>query len=232
MMTSISKLLLISPMIALLSCGQNSTSDSNNSSSSSTTSSSKTETTTPTEKPKNDTVEKTTNSDYDFKYNSYKDAVPSGFKILMAKEGDINLDGVKDYVVIAGKINEEEAARNLEDDLPRPLLLIIGDKNGKYALARRNDHSVLCFDCGGAMGDPLAGITIKDGYFSIEHYGGANQRWSRIVTYKYNKEEKEWYLHKDGVESFDAMDPDKVTSNIQTTKDFGKVKFVDFDIEK
>lgn len=228
-MTSISKIFLICPMIAFMSCGQNSSSDSNNSTSNTSTNTSQNTT---IEKPKKDTVEKTSDAEYDFKYSNYKDVVPSGYKILLEKAGDINLDGVKDYVIILGKNNEEEAALNGEDNLPRPLLLVLGDKNGKYALARRNDKSVLCFDCGGAMGDPLSGIAIKNGYFSIEHYGGANYRWSRIVTYKYNKEEKEWYLHKDGTESFDAMDPDKVTSNIQTTKDFGKVKFVDFDIEK
>lgn len=39
-----------------------------------------------------------------------------------------------------------------------------------------------------------------------------------------------WYLHKDGGNSFHATEPEKTTTKIRTTKDFGKVKFEEFDI--
>jgi hypothetical protein len=75
-------------------------------------------------------------------------------------------------------------------------------------------------------------IVIKNGYFSVEHYGGSAWRWTRIITYKYSKEENNWFLYKDGGESFNAGDPEKVEKTVRTTKDFGKVLFKDFDIYK
>jgi len=83
------------------------------------------------------------------------------------------------------------------------------------------------------MGDPYVSIVIKKGYFSIEHYGGSSWRWQRIITYKYSPVDKEWYLHRDGTVSFNAGDPDKTTEITgRTAKDFGKVRFGDFDIYK
>jgi hypothetical protein len=74
---------------------------------------------------------------------------------------------------------------------------------------------------------------IKNGYFSIEHYGGSAERWTRTITFKYSTTDSSWYLHKDGHESFSAVDENaKKTTKIYTVKDFGKVKFTDFDIYK
>ena len=82
------------------------------------------------------------------------------------------------------------------------------------------------------MGDPFVGITIKDGYFSVEHVGGSAWRWARIVTYKYSKDDKNWYLHKDRQESFHALDPKEVEARVLSTKDFGTKLFENFDIYK
>lgn len=82
------------------------------------------------------------------------------------------------------------------------------------------------------MGDPFTGVTIKNGYFSVEHYGGSGWRWTRIVTFKYAPAEKNWFLFKDGGDSFHALDPEKVKTKISTVKNFGKVPFERFDIYK
>ena len=80
------------------------------------------------------------------------------------------------------------------------------------------------------MGDPYVGITIKNSYFTFEHYGGSAWRWSKYITYKYDNSKNEWFLHKVGSESFHASEPDKVTTKTLTTKEFGTVKFEDYDI--
>jgi hypothetical protein len=91
---------------------------------------------------------------------------------------------------------------------------------------------VLCVDCGGVMGDPFMQVVIKNGYFSIEHYGGSGWRWTRTITFKYSPADSYWYLHKDGNSSFHSADPDKVTTKIKTIKDFGKLPFDKFDVYK
>jgi hypothetical protein len=155
--------------------------------------------------------------------------VPDGYSILNNTEGDLNSDLLKDKILVLKK-NGEDTIRSYEP--ARPLLILVGEGDSKYRLAARNDSTVFCYQCGGVMGDPFTGITIKNGYFSVEHYGGSSWRWTRIITYKYSKEENKWFLNRDGSESFHASDPEKVESTIKTAKDFGKVEFGDFNINK
>src|SRR5436190_14825570 len=109
-----------------------------------------------------------------------KTFVPKGFKILDSAKCDINQDGFTDYIVVLKNDNEAVGT-----EYSRPLLIIEGQKSNILKLAAKNDRLVLCFDCGGVFGDPYAAITVKKNYFSIEHYGGSNERWTRVVTFKY-----------------------------------------------
>lgn len=77
------------------------------------------------------------------------------------------------------------------------------------------------------MGDPFTGLTIKKGYFTVEHYGGSAQRWTRYVTFKYDPASRTWLLHRDGHERFEALDP---AHGATTAQDFGRVPFPRFDI--
>lgn len=154
------------------------------------------------------------------------------YSVLDSVSGNLNLDKHNDLILILKKKNEEKTSDVIDNPEKRPLLILIGKDNGGYELAAKSNSTVYCFDCGGMMGDPYQGITIKNGYFSVEHYGGSAWRWSRIVTYKYYKADNHWFLHRDGGESFHASEPEKSESNMRTKKDFGKVKFEDFDIFK
>jgi len=187
-----------------------------------------------------DTLTPTENSP---KRESFKQAVdnlpsellpflPTNYSVLDTVSGDLNLDGINDYILVLKKNGEDTLSNVIDNPEKRPLLILLRDKNNKLKLVRRNDNTVYCIDCGGMMGDPFMGITIKNGYFSVEHYGGSAWRWTRIITYKYSKQDNEWFLHKDGSESFHAAEPEKVESKIRTTKDFGNVKFEEFDIYK
>ncbi|MGX5817382.1 hypothetical protein ACWKWU_04250 [Chitinophaga lutea] len=158
--------------------------------------------------------------------------VPRGYAILDSTYGDLNLDRYPDAILVLRRENEEALSKATEDPVKRPLLILLGQAGNKYTLAARSDNAVYCSSCGGMMGDPYQGITIRNGYFSVEHYGGSAWRWTRIVTFKYAPADRAWYLHKDGGDSFHATDPEKVTTTVRTTKDFGKVAFGRFDIYK
>ncbi len=146
--------------------------------------------------------------------------IPAAYSILDSASGDINKDGKKDLVLIL-KSKEEE----MKVDTSRPLLLLAGDGKGSYKLEERNDSIVLCRGCGGAFGDPYAGITIKNGFFSIEHYGGSSWRWTRIITFRYDSKLKQYILHRDAGDSFHTSDPDKSKLHIYNKEDFGKLLF-------
>jgi hypothetical protein len=154
--------------------------------------------------------------------------LPEGHRVLDFEYGDLNKDEHKKDVIL---IAQDYAAERAEDggDVNRPLIILTRTPDGKLKKEGRNDEVVLCFDCGGMMGDPYQDIAIKNGYFSIEHFGGSSIRWTEIITFRYNPKKKDWYLHKKGGETFNAANPDEVIeSSVSTTKDFGEVKFKDY----
>lgn len=156
--------------------------------------------------------------------------IPEGYTILDSATGDLNLDKYPDKLLVLKINGEDSMANDVDHTVKRPLLILIGQANKSFTLAARNDNVVYCVNCGGMMGDPYMQIAIKKGYFSIEHYGGSAWRWTRIITFKYSTGEKYWYLHKDGGVNYHTSDPDKVETNIKTSKEFGKIAFDKFDI--
>lgn len=157
---------------------------------------------------------------------------PPDYILLFAASGDLNKDSVADCLVVLKHIMEDSVDLNDDVQFARKLLIFIGRGNNNFELAAASDSAMYCKTCGGMMGDPFMGFTIKNGYFSIENYGGSGWRWSRTITFKYVPEKKNWYLHKDGHQSFHASDPEKVTTTILTPKDFGVVSFAQFNINK
>ncbi len=170
----------------------------------------------------------TLKQEIDSSFSELSKFVPKNYSILDTISGDLNLDNINDYILVLNKNGEDTISDVIDNPERRPLMILLRDQFNKLRLEKRNDNTVYCINCGGMMGDPFSGISIKNGYFSVEHYGGSAWRWSRIITYKYSKRDKEWYLHKDGSESFHTTEPEKVESQIETIKDFGQVRFEDF----
>ena len=156
--------------------------------------------------------------------------IPENYSALNVTKGDLNLDTIDDIILVLKEDNEEETSIIAEDPVKRPLYILTGQSDQLFKLAAKNDNVVYCVNCGGMMGDPFTGIAIKNGYFSVEHYGGSAWRWSRIVTFKYNRTEKKWFLHKDGGDSFHTSKPEEVETKVKTVKDFGIVPFEEYDI--
>jgi len=152
-----------------------------------------------------------------------------GYTVLHSASGDLNRDAYPDWVLIYRKATEAETSDVIDHPEPRPLLLNVGQPDGSLQLAARNDKVVLCYDCGGVFGDPFSQVVIKNGFFTVEHYGGSNWRWTRLITFRYQPKARKWYLHKDGGDSYHTGDPDKVETVVKTTKDFGTVPFETFD---
>jgi len=159
-------------------------------------------------------------------------ALPAGYAVLAAAPGDLNRDAVPDWLVVLHKPDEAKTSDVSSHPTKRPLLLFVGGAGGTYTLAARTDNAVYCVDCGGMMGDPFTGLTIKKGYFTVEHYGGSAQRWTRYVTFKYDLSARTWLLHRDGSERFHALDPEHSTTTATTAKNFGRVPLTKFDIYK
>ena len=169
--------------------------------------------------------------------------VLKGYEILDSIKGNLNNDAFDDYILIL-KVKNEEETSDYANDKPkkRPLFILVGNSEHKLELKARNDNAVLCIDCSGAIhGDSYVGVTIKNSYFSVEHYTvGGNDKWSKIITFKYDKVLDKWVLHQDGMEFF-GWNPNEGTNEeaivktggkILTKKDFGLVLFEKYDIYK
>lgn len=93
----------------------------------------------------------------------------------------IHQGALYDLVVLRNMQELSEADTTADD--ARPLLLYKRTVGGPRSLIVRNDHLVMCQDCGGIFGDPYAGITFSADTLTLDHYGGSNWRWS--VTHKF-----------------------------------------------
>jgi hypothetical protein len=157
--------------------------------------------------------------------NSY---ILKDFIILDSLSGDINNNKIRDLVLILKHIQEDD-----NYDTTRPLLLLEGNSQGLYRLMAKNDNVVLCKICGGVFGDPYDGISINNGTFSIEHYGGSRFRWTRIITFKFDKSSNQFILKRDSGIDYDNGNLDKKSEKRSyNKKDFGRLEFTKYNYEK
>lgn len=144
--------------------------------------------------------------------------IPESFVLKDTLQGDLNRDGRKDLLLLV----EDEVQGN------RILKLLLADEQGKYQEALANATAVYCKTCHDL--DTYQGIKVKDGEFSIEHFGGPEQRWARTTTFRYIPSVKDWYLTEDALVH---SGPDQtVEAKILTPKDFGEVKLSEFNLYK
>ena len=160
-------------------------------------------------------------------FHQFETFIPSNFTLLDSASGDINQDGLTDLVLIL-----RDTAEKRDTATNRPLLLLQGNGKRLYRLIGRNDSVVLCLNCGGIWGDPYEGITIKKGYFSIEHMGGSNWRWTRIITFKFDVKRKRFVLHRDAGYSWWTLKSGHEEDIVTSKKDFDKLPFDNYRYEK
>ncbi|KQB37290.1 hypothetical protein [Flavobacterium aquidurense] len=196
------------------------------------------------------TGNKTTKSNPVKKYDTFNESIkvtsqklklfiPKGYEAIIEEKGDLNLDKIEDCILVLRKATEETTS-NMDQGKPdkRPLLLLLGQKDGSYKLAYKNENAAYCIDCGGLFGDPFNAIAIKNGYFSIEHRISGGHHWEHITTFKFNKTKNNWYLYKDHFINYilnPSQDPnaEALIANVdklETVKDFGEISFQQFNI--
>jgi len=165
--------------------------------------------------------------------------VPPGYAIVDTSGGDLNLDEYRDMIIVLQK-NEDTLIGNDDKPVRRPLLILLGEPCGRYKLAARNDNAILSYDRDGKFDDLFTGITVRNGYFSIEHGLAAGDHWDWVVTFRFNSEKQDWLEYKDGFVDwkFNPSNDDTAEALVKdneiqkTVKDFGIVPFGQFDIDK
>ena len=160
--------------------------------------------------------------------SSAVDFILPEYEILDTLKGDLNGDAYADMLLLMRHQHESQSNENLE----RPLFILLGSATG-YRLGAMSRTAVYCHLCGGVMGDPYTGMQIDStGTFTISHYGGSNWRWTRNLTFRFDKESKDWLLFQDVSESFSVFDEQDIQVDTRTTKDFGQLSISSFNINE
>lgn len=134
--------------------------------------------------------------------------VPKSMAILDAVKGDLNADGRPDAILILKNPKEAESG-DVENQVKRPLLVLVRSTQGKLQLAKRNDDLIMCYHCGGVFGDPYAETTLQNNAFTVSFYGGSRNRWGYDYTFQYQPATQNWVLVKEVMLSHDTLEPDK-----------------------
>lgn len=151
------------------------------------------------------------------------DFTPEGYVLFKTYKGDLNRDEYEDMVAVFNAVDSNDEMLN------RAVMLLTSNADGQLTMAALNKEGAYCRECGGVMGDPFVEVVIKNGYFTIEHFGGSREKWTDDPTFKYNEEDGKWYLHRHSKQVHDGLDPEGGSSSTMlTTKDFGVVSFEDF----
>lgn len=155
------------------------------------------------------------------------------FEELKSFTGDLNNDKKADKIIIYEKTCGKDDRNALENSKCRRVAVFLNE-NSQFKLFGFNDNLVECSECGGAgVGDLFQGVTIKNGYFSIESLYGACDKTIVVTTFRYDKAKKNFFLNKIGTEDYNCQQEPvngkiKSKTKVQTVKNFGKIKFSDY----
>lgn len=157
--------------------------------------------------------------------------VAKGESLLAFETADLNGDGLRDLVFIVEPVAANDGAKD-EDDGIRTLKIAIRTRDGSLKVVKESSRVALCRRCGGAFGDPFAGLSASKNTFSVGHYGGSGWRWSNNYTFNYSRRDATWQLVRVDESSFHAAEPEKVEIKMyQPPRHFGKIDIADFDPE-
>lgn len=159
-----------------------------------------------------------------WRHQNLQQYIPAGYQLLDSASGDLNSDGYIDYIMVLKNKKEDKAPAEA-----RPLMLLMGTAKGSLELLARNDKVVLCSNCGGLFGDPYSKIRLIDSTVLIEHTIGATWKWSRIISFKFDKEINSLVLSGDESFSFNAYNNyTQIQARPSTKTSIDKTPFIYF----
>lgn len=138
--------------------------------------------------------------------------VPKGFAIKDTAFGDLNKDTKMDVALVLYTTKEDESDfQDTAMNIGRPLLILLQQQNGQLKQVKRNDSMIMCKTCGGMMGDPFQGITIKNNMFTLDFYGGSSSRWGDSYGFSWSASKQTWQLTKEEHLSLEIGNPEETT---------------------
>ena len=153
--------------------------------------------------------------------------------IVTYTAGDFNGDTLIDAVVVLSNKKEIDSQRKSkvdEEEIKRPLLILKRNNQGELEKMHENDSVVYCYMCASPNGSPLTSVIFEGNSFAVQHEAGRANRWSRIITFEFDKEKEIWLLKKDATSRYNIMNKKGFESKVKTQDDFGFIQFVNVDV--
>lgn len=143
--------------------------------------------------------------------------------------GDFNGDKQTDAIVVVAKVDEISKYKKDQTQSKRKVLILKRNDVGQLEKTLENEDIVYCYKCDSPYGSPLTSIVFSGNTFAIEHEAGKANRWTRIITFEFDREKELWMLLKDASSIYNIMNSKGFQSEIKTKDDFGFIYFEHFD---
>jgi hypothetical protein len=143
--------------------------------------------------------------------------------------GDFNGDKQTDAVVVVAQLDEVSKFKKDQTHSKRKVFILKRNDDGVLEKTLENEDVVYCYRCDSPYGSPLTSVVFSGNTFAIEHEAGKANRWTRIITFEFNREQELWLLHKDASSVYNIMNSKGFQSDVKTKDDFGFIYFENFD---
>ena len=152
----------------------------------------------------------------------------TGEYIITYEAGDFNGDKLIDAILVVGDLDEVSKYRNDEVKSKRNVIILRRNDSGVLEKTLENKDIVYCYSCNSPQGSPLTSIVFSGNTFAVEHEAGRANRWTRIITFEFNREKELWWLLKDASSTYNIMNSKGFTSDVKTQDDFGFIYFENY----
>lgn len=143
--------------------------------------------------------------------------------------GDFNGDKQSDAVVVVAQLDEISKYTQDQTHSKRKVMILKRNDEGVLEKIHENEDIVYCYRCDSPYGSPLTSIVFSGNTFAVEHEAGKANRWTRIITFKYDVDKELWLLLKDASSVYNIMNNKGFQSEVKTQDDFGFIYFVNYD---
>lgn len=155
--------------------------------------------------------------------------VAEGEYLVTYDTGDFNGDKQSDAIVVVAQLDEISKFKQDETRSKRKVMILKRNDDGALEKVHENEDIVYCYKCDSPYGSPLTSVVLSGNTFAIEHEAGKANRWTRIITFKYDVEKDLWLLLKDASSVYNIMNSKGFQSEVKTQDDFGFIYFVNYD---
>ena len=154
--------------------------------------------------------------------SAFIEYVPAGWILQNQRILDIDLDkdGAKDAILTVIEDAQLQKGDRPEADDERAVLVLLGDKTGKYRLSSFAKNAILCGSCAGMMGrfgsQEQGTITYDGNVLSVTWMSGSRDSVDVDLTFGFDAKLKQFVLLSDSVDKRDRV----VGKSTTITRDF------------